>query len=133
MSSNNTVIQLYPNQDISRTIGHQLADDAYSTHGGGNGGGGAMLEARVAKLEADVENIKTNLAEARSDIRELNKNYASIKTDVSVLLQKTVEIDTALSKKPTADSLKVWFLTILLFSVAMPVITFLINLYIKKP
>lgn len=132
MISNNTVTQLRPNQDISRQIGHHFTDDAYSRHSGGNGGGN-MLEARVAKLEADVENIKTNLAEARADIRELNKNYASIKTDVSVLLQKTVEIDTALSKKPTADSLKVWFLTILLFSVAMPVITFLINLYMKKP
>lgn len=98
MSSNNTVTQLRPNQDISRQIGHHFTDDAYSRHGGGNGGGN-MPEARVAKLEADVENIKTNLAEARDDIRELNKNYASIKTDVSVLLQKTVEIDTALSKK----------------------------------
>lgn len=92
-----------------------------------------MLEARVAKLEADVENIKINLSEAKVDIRELTKNSSSIRTDVSVILQKMTEIDTALAKRPTADSMKVWFLMILLFSVAMPVITLLINLYLKKP
>jgi len=43
-------------------------------HGNGNGGGGSMLEIRVAKLEADVENIKINLAEARADIRELTSH-----------------------------------------------------------
>lgn len=101
--------------------------------GGGNDGGGGMFEARVAKLEADVDNIKTNFAETREDIRELTKNYASLKADTSVLLQKATEIDAALAKRPTADSMKVWFLTILLFSVAMPVITLLINLYLKKP
>ncbi|EAS1948151.1 hemolysin XhlA [Salmonella enterica] len=82
MSSNNTVIQLYPNQDISRTIGHQLADDAYSTHGGGNGGGN-MLEARVAKLESDVEYIKRDLAEVKSDIKSVDSRLSGIETSIS--------------------------------------------------
>ncbi|WP_313471252.1 hypothetical protein [Atlantibacter hermannii] len=117
----------------------RVANEEFNVHtlntgyDGGSGGGDGMIEARVAKLEADVENIKTNLAETRADVRELTKNYASIKTDVSVLLQKTTEIDSALAKRPTADAMKVWFLTILLFSVAMPIITLLINLYLKKP
>jgi len=115
----------------------KLENDSNHTHtskyGSGNGGGDDMLEIRVAKLEADVENIKVNLAEAREDIRELTKTTSATKTDVSVLLQKTTEIDAALAKRPTADSMKVWFLTLLLFSVAMPVITLLINLYLKKP
>lgn len=99
-----------------------------------------MLEARVAKLEADVENIKINLSEARVDIRELTKNSSSIKTDVSTILQKLVDIDEKLTNKAGKDfvdvkvgGLKIWMLGILLLSIAMPVITFLLNLYLKKP
>ncbi|EPN7096578.1 MULTISPECIES: hypothetical protein [Enterobacter cloacae complex] len=106
----------------------------------GGGGGDDMLEARVAKLEADVENIKTNLSEARTDIRELTKNSSDTKTDVSTILQKLVDIDEKLSSKAGKDfvdvkvsSLKIWMLGILLLSIAMPVISFLLNLYLKKP
>lgn len=98
-----------------------------------------MLEARVAKLEADVENIKTNLMETRADIRDLTKNSASTKTDVSTILQKLVDIDEKLSNKAGKDfvdvkvgGLKIWMLGILLLSIAMPVISFLLNLYFKK-
>lgn len=99
-----------------------------------------MLEARVAKLEADVENIKTNLAEARVDIRELVGTSSTTKTDVSTILQKLVDIDEKIGSKAGKDfvdsqvsGLKVWMLGILLLSIAMPVITLLVNLYMKKP
>lgn len=72
-------------------------------HGGGNGGGDGMLEPRVAKLEADVENIKANLAEARADIRDLKTLSAEIKSNISVLLQLSVDIKESLSKKPSKD------------------------------
>lgn len=106
---------------------------------GSGGGGGNMLEARVAKLEADVENIKINLSEARSDIRGLVNTSSATKTDVSTILQKLVDIDDKISGKAGKDfvdsqvsALKVWMLGILLLSIAMPVITLLINLYMKK-
>ncbi|MEB7619096.1 hypothetical protein [Klebsiella aerogenes] len=105
----------------------------------GGSGGGDMLEARVAKLEADVENIKTNLSEARSDIRGLVNTSSATKTDVSTILQKLVDIDEKISGKAGKDfvdsqvsGLKVWMLGILLLSIAMPVITLLVNLYMKK-
>ncbi|MBB6117870.1 putative coiled-coil protein SlyX [Rahnella inusitata] len=111
-----------------------------TSYGDGNGGGDDMLEARVAKLEADVENIKTNIAETRMDIRELTKSTSSIRTDVSTMLQKLVDIDEKLSSKASKDfvevktgNLKSWMLGILLLSIAMPVITLLVNLYMKKP
>lgn len=129
--------------DDARHKKKKSSTDESSINGydGGNGrGGGGMLEARVAKLEADVENIKINLAEARTDIRELTKNSSSTKTDVSTILQKLVDIDEKLSNKAGKDfvdvkvgSLKIWMLGILLLSVAMPVISFLLNLYLKKP
>ncbi|MGU9865418.1 hypothetical protein [Kluyvera ascorbata] len=70
---------------------------------GGNGGGDDMLEARVAKLEANVEDIKANLAEARSDIRDLRNAVADTKRDIAVILQKQVDIDDKLSKKPSVS------------------------------
>lgn len=108
-------------------------------HSGGDGGGDGM-QVRVAKLEADVENIKVNLSEARADIRELTKNSASTSADVSTILQKLVDIDEKITGKAGKDfvdsqvsGLKVWMLGILLLSIAMPVITLLVNLYMKKP
>jgi hypothetical protein len=112
------------------------ANDEYNVHNlntgyDGGGGGGDMLEVRVAKLEADVENIKTNLSEARTDIRELTKNSSATKTDVSTILQKLIDIDDKLSNKAGKDfvdvkvsGLKIWMLLILLLSIAMPVISF---------
>lgn len=61
MSSDNTVAQLRPNQDISRQIGHHFTDDAYSRHGGGNVGGDDMLK-RVEKLEEKIASISTDIA-----------------------------------------------------------------------
>lgn len=139
MNSDDRVVQLRPNQDVSKTDGQSQDVDTYYRNGGGNGGGDDMLEVRVAKLEADVENIKINLSEARLDIRELTKNSSSTKTDVSTILQKLVDIDDKLSNKAGKDfvdvkvgGLKIWMLGILLLSFAMPVITFLLNLYLKK-
>lgn len=105
-----------------------------------------MLETRVAKLEADVSNIRENLSEARADIRELKVDTAATKRDVAVILQKLIDIDSNLSRKPSeeavdtkiasvqskVDGTKIWFLSILLLSVAMPIIMFLLNIYLQK-
>lgn len=132
---------LRPGKETMRLpAGRYNENNASFEHDGGNGGGGNMLEARVAKLEADVENIKVNLSEARMDIRELTKNSASIKTDISTALQKLKDIDEKLSTKASKDfvdskagDIKVWMLGLLLLSIAMPIIMFLLNLYLKKP
>lgn len=39
----------------------------------GDGGGGDM-QARVAKLESDVEHIKTTLKEIKEDVREIKRD-----------------------------------------------------------
>lgn len=132
---------LRPGKETMRLpAGRYNENNASFEHDGGNGGGGNMLEARVAKLEADVENIKVNLSEARMDIRELTKSSASIKTDISTALQKLKDIDEKLSTKASKDfvdtkagDIKVWMLGLLLLSIAMPIIMFLLNLYLKKP
>ncbi|MDE9536556.1 hypothetical protein [Xenorhabdus bovienii] len=152
---------------------------------GGNGGGGGM-ESRVAKLESDVEHIKTTMNDMKFDLKTVTGDVGIMKTDVALILQKidnlsssvekkanntdvalilqkmgdisssvekkansdqVTELDSKVSKRPTEEQvelkvskvetkisgLKIWFLTILLFSIAMPVIMFLLNLYMRKP
>lgn len=50
--------------------------------GGGGGGTSDGMEARVAKLEADIGHIKTSLTEVRSDVRELR---SEARTDFRLL------------------------------------------------
>ena len=38
---------------------------------GSSGGGGGNMEARIAKLESDVENIKSNTSEMNTEIRNM--------------------------------------------------------------
>lgn len=41
---------------------------------GGNGGGGEMIEARVARLESDSEHIKSTLKDIKDDVREIKRD-----------------------------------------------------------
>ncbi|PHM60616.1 hypothetical protein Xsto_03815 [Xenorhabdus stockiae] len=160
--------------------------DNHSPLKNGNGGGGGDMEARVAKLESDVEHIKATMSDMKSDLKTITSDVGIVKTDVALILQKMDNISSSVeSKANTADValvlqkmdslsstveskannndvalilqrmsdmsssiekkssseqvdakigvLKIWFLTLLLFSIAMPVIMFLLNLYMKKP
>lgn len=101
MSSTARILSLpsKPSTLESQVEGHHTATN------GGDDGGNNMLEVRVAKLEADVENIKINLAEARSDIRELTKTASDTRVDVSVILQKLIDIDKDISKKSSSSEM----------------------------
>ena len=70
-----------------------------SNHGddGGNGGGGDMLEARVAKLEADVGYIRRDVDELRTDVKSISNNMI-------VALERLESIKENLSKKPSTDT-----------------------------
>lgn len=67
--------------------------------------GGDNMETRVAVLEADVSHIKTDITVLRDDVGKTKEDISSIKTDVSVILQKMVDIDNSLSKKPSKDEM----------------------------
>lgn len=51
---------------------------------GGNGGGGTMLETRVARLESDVEYIRRDMAE----VKDATKILMADTTDIKVRLEK---------------------------------------------
>ncbi|MFW7194359.1 hemolysin XhlA [Enterobacter sp. BNK-29] len=69
---------LLPNADIEAANG--LSQD--SKYGGGNGGGDDM-QARVAKLESDVEYIKRDIAEIKSDIKSMDSRLAEIEKGIN--------------------------------------------------
>jgi t-SNARE complex subunit (syntaxin) len=48
-----------------------------------DGGGGDDMEARVAKLESDVENIKTNVADIKTDVREIRGKVDDLKDSIA--------------------------------------------------
>nr|WP_239670407.1 hypothetical protein [Pantoea vagans]DAL13943.1 MAG TPA_asm: hypothetical protein [Caudoviricetes sp.] len=108
--------------------------------------GGDNMETRIAVLEADVAHIKNDIASIREDTRKISSDATDAKRDTAVLLQKSVDFDASLSKKPSVDyfdakfagletkisDVKVWILGVLLISFALPTIFFLLNLYLKK-
>ncbi|ENT5010334.1 hypothetical protein ACOSU5_000127 [Salmonella enterica subsp. enterica serovar Newport] len=97
---------LYANP-ISQSSGMSgMSMGMLQSSGSGGAGSNNMLEARVARLEADVENIKTNLSEARSDISRLRDISADTSRDVAVVLQKIVDVDEKLSKKPSKSEVQ---------------------------
>jgi hypothetical protein len=58
------------------TLHDEKGDNTFVTSKSG-GGGGDMLEARVARLESDVQNINANAVEIKQDVRDLrSKQWA---------------------------------------------------------
>ncbi len=63
--------------------------------------GGDNMESRLAVLESDVAHIKVDITDIKVDNRKSSSDTADIKKDVAVILQKLVDIDDKLSKKPS--------------------------------
>lgn len=74
----------------------QIASNPHNNFNDG-GGGGSMLEARVAKLVSDVGYIRRDVDELRIDVKDISKNMTSV-------IEKLDNIKESLSKKPTTDA-----------------------------
>lgn len=59
-----------------------------------SGGGGDGMEPRIAKLESDVNYIKTRLDEASSLIRSTGDKVAALNTEFAVLTEKAKHLAT---------------------------------------
>lgn len=51
----------------------------------GNGGGGNMLEPRVAKLESDVSYIKRDIELLQKDVKSIDSRLSNIETSITTL------------------------------------------------
>ena len=63
--------------------GQQKLPDASFSHGYGNGGGGDMLEPRVAKLESDVSYIQRDISKLQKDVESIDTRLSDIETSLS--------------------------------------------------
>ncbi|MFO1162563.1 MAG: hypothetical protein U1E60_27255 [Reyranellaceae bacterium] len=61
---------------------------------GGGGGTFDGMEARVAALEAHMENVRENVGLIRTDSKEAAKSIGEIKTDIATLRQKVDSLPT---------------------------------------
>ncbi|MDU2497820.1 hypothetical protein ACR76C_10375 [Klebsiella grimontii] len=81
--------------------GENIEQNPQSNHNsfseGSGGGGGNMLEARVAKLEADVSYIRRDVDELRVDVKTISQN-------MTIAIERLDNIRTSLDKKPSTDT-----------------------------
>ncbi|EPG4500521.1 MULTISPECIES: hypothetical protein [Citrobacter freundii complex] len=86
---------------VSATSPEDLVDgheeDNKSSFHDGNGGGGNMLEARVAKLEADISYIRRDVDELRIDAKSISQN-------MTIALERLESIKASLDKKPSTET-----------------------------
>lgn len=91
--------EVFKFSDKSQSIDLQNSSPHNVEYGGGNGGGGNMLEARVAKLEADISYIRRDFDELRVDAKQISQN-------MTIALERLENIKTSLDKKPSTDTVE---------------------------
>lgn len=79
---------LYSINVKSQSVDNPITEHHDLSHGDGNGGGDDM-QARVAKLESDVEHIKNSLKEIKEDVREIKRDA---RTDFRLLFGATITV-----------------------------------------
>ncbi|MEG1468253.1 MAG: hypothetical protein RSA68_03075 [Hafnia sp.] len=104
MTSSGPVIVSHP--ELTSLDVFQVIEGSYTSSGGkttNNGGGG--MEKRLAVLEAEVSHIKTDVADIKSDLKKVQTETSNLSRDVAVILQKVVDIDSNISKKPSSSEM----------------------------
>lgn len=61
--------------------------------GGGNPPGGDTVEARVARLESDIEYIKRDVSELAHSAKVIQGDVSVLKTQSAVLLERTAHLE----------------------------------------
>lgn len=61
-----------------------LNDDRPLKTGGGDSTSGGM-EARIARLESDMDHVKTTLTDIKGDVKAARADIGQIKTDIAVI------------------------------------------------
>lgn len=97
-------------------FGHKTTNNKEKKYNFSDGGGGSDMEARIAKLESDVNHIQSDINEIKLDIRELKSD---IKKDNNSTNSRLSNLEKLVS------NLKYWIIGV---SAAMSVVIVLIQL-----
>lgn len=68
--------------------------ETFYTGGGNGGGGGSKMEARVAKLESDVEHIASDITDIKINLRKMSSDVSDLKTELALTKRDTSDIKT---------------------------------------
>ncbi len=74
---NANVVDLFANRPVGSDS--KFGEPLRRTPLKGDGDGGDGMEARIARLESDVEHIKTDVAQLKKDVGQLKVDVATIK------------------------------------------------------
>lgn len=80
MSSAAEIVQLIPG--IPPSLESSPSNRHTEEFGGGHDGGDGM-QARVAKLESDIEYIKRDIAEVKSDVKSIDSRLSTIEANIN--------------------------------------------------
>lgn len=103
MTAKGPVVISHP--DLSSMDAYRVVKGVYTPHNSINNDGGDDMETRLAVLESEVAHIKTDVSELKSDTKTVLSGISATQKDVAVILQKLVDIDSALSKKPSTNEM----------------------------
>ncbi|WP_373225189.1 hypothetical protein [Enterobacter cloacae complex sp. ESBL7] len=84
MANTADIYHLEDQKNARAMVANAITPPHTTEYGSGNGGGGNM-EARVAKLEATIEHIASDVTDIKTEARQISTNVSSLKTDVELI------------------------------------------------
>ncbi|HBN5914571.1 TPA: hypothetical protein L3H17_003723 [Morganella morganii] len=112
---------------IDNSASPKIIDESLVGFGGGGGGGG-NVEARVAKLEADIEHIKASILNIDSTLKSLNVENSKSKTDIAVISSNYA---TKADVSASANKIILWVVGAVIFSQLLPAMPNIISALTK--
>ncbi len=91
--------------DMTSFDAFKALDVVYTSNNNKISDGGDNMERRLAILEIEVAHIKGDVSELKADVKKIETDVANTSRDMAVVLQKLIDIDNNLSKKPSASEM----------------------------
>ncbi|MCG3462715.1 hypothetical protein L7G72_12780 [Xenorhabdus bovienii] len=114
--------------NISANDRHLSDNHSSLKNGNGGGGGGGGMESRVAKLESDVEHIKTTMNDMKSDLKTVTGDVGAIKTEIAIIKSNYA---TKADVTSSANKIILWVAGAVVFSQLLPAIPKIIEMFVK--
>lgn len=91
MSVDRTLEDFFAEASKARAV---LRDEQAPLRNGGGGGTSGGMEARLARLEADMDHVKRDVGDLRSDVRVVMSGVEGLRTSAGVIDEKLKHVAT---------------------------------------